>query len=206
VGPCPGPRAEHPGRTYLPPLAASRRARLCPPRLPGAAPGAILSALVARAARPPRTSPPPGAAPGRPARTPRLCGRGRPAAAPRRRGPGPRDPRPEPALSAPRAGTPARTRALSPASPPPLRPRTQGTRLAGPRVSARCSSAPPFPLPRPQFPSSTAPAGTGPNPYHLHLRDWNPSPPCPSRALWLVGTRTHSTPRGLGPAGHHGVH
>lgn len=52
------------------------------------------SVLVARAARPPRTSPPPGAAPARPARTPRRRGRGAPGAPGRRvpRAPaGPRD-------------------------------------------------------------------------------------------------------------------
>lgn len=60
------------------PVTASRCVHLRPPRLPGAAPGATLSALIRRAARPLRTSPLPGAAPALPTRTPRRCGRGRP--------------------------------------------------------------------------------------------------------------------------------
>lgn len=60
------------------PVRASRCVRLSPPWLPGAAPGATLSALIRRAARPPRTSPLPGAAPALPTRTPCRCRRGRP--------------------------------------------------------------------------------------------------------------------------------
>lgn len=60
------------------PVTASRCVRLCPPWLPGTAPGATLSALIRRAARPPRTSPLPGAAPALLTQTPRRCRRGRP--------------------------------------------------------------------------------------------------------------------------------
>lgn len=60
------------------PVTVSRCVHLCLSRLPSAEPGATLSALIRRAARPPRTSPLPGAAPALPTRTPRRCRRGRP--------------------------------------------------------------------------------------------------------------------------------